>query len=188
VNALSLEEKQALFAHLKEYSTQSTGIIPLQRKKVLLRTLLENAAKKAREKGLTLQERRTEKKLRQNVMQLRQKIRRSGTAQEKKLGLQAIAHGTIEWFLMYRIRGQNEGLNGIIKKQDTLIGEGQHTTWIVGEKTIDARCQYILTDLKCVAWIYYVVTGYRQHYLRVCYNWFHERELLFTIYITFFVG
>ena len=39
VYSLTLEERQAILDHLKEYSAQATGIIPLQRKKVLLRTL-----------------------------------------------------------------------------------------------------------------------------------------------------
>ena len=93
---------------------------------------------------MTRQERHQEKKLRRKIMQIRQQIRKSGTSLEKKVALQAISHRTIEWFLMYRIRGQDEGLYGIIKKQDLLIGEGQHTSWLVGEN-----------DLKCTVSIHF---------------------------------
>ena len=121
-------------------------------------------------------------------MQICQQIRKSGTSLEKKVALQAISHRTIEWFLMYRIRGQDEGLYGIIKKQDLLIGEGQHTSWLVGETILNARCQFIFTGLKCVAWIYYGITGNRQRFMCACYNWRHEQHFLFIIYIAFFVG
>ncbi len=161
---------------------------PIATKKVLLRTLLENVANEARKRGLTRQERHQEKKLRRKIMQIRQQIRKSGTSLEKKVALQAISHRTIEWFLMYRIRGQDEGLYGIIKKQDLLIGEGQHTSWLVGETILNARCQFIFTGLKCVAWIYYGITGNRQRFMCACYNWRHEQHFLFIIYIAFFVG
>ena len=137
---------------------------------------------------MTPKERSCEKRLRRKVMKARAIIRQNGTFSEKKLGLSFIAHGTIEWFLVYGIRGQNEGINGILKKRDNLIGDGQHTTWITGNSMIKNRIQSNLLYIKTISLVYYIITGKRRHCMRRIYNWRNDHSFCVIIVVIDFVG
>ena len=105
------------------------------------------------------------------VMAARRDIRAHGTAFEQKVGLTTIPLGTIEWQLVYAIRGQNEGINGIIKKRDDIIGDGQHSSWLHGQQAIESRCKATFTDIKIVALVAKESARMESHYMSRVYNW-----------------
>jgi hypothetical protein len=186
LEGLSLAERKSWFVHLKEKSQEHGGVLSLQQKKQYLRTDLENLANYARQKGLSRVERREEKKLRRKLRLVRSQIRSQGTIAEQKMALQTLLHGTIEWYLVYGIRGQNEGIHGITKKRNFIIGDGQHTTWVIGHSKIEGRVTGIITAIKCVAWIRYVITGDRHHMLCILYNWRRQTVSFWVIFVVRF--
>ena len=101
------------------------------------------------------------------------------------LGLSLIAHGTIEWFHIYGIRGQNEGINGILKKRDNLIGDGQHTTWIIGNQKIENRIHSNIVYIKAISLVYYITTGKKRHCMRRIYNWRINHFFIIFVMIDF---
>jgi len=105
------------------------------------------------------------------LLGLRRKIRSSGTLYEKEVGLSALAYGTIEWLLIYSIRGQDEGINGLLKKRGALIGDGPHPLWIIRRKMLSNRQTMDSVGIKHVAVIKFIVTGQEDHFLRTVHNW-----------------
>jgi len=99
---------------LQAISKRKNSPVPLNQKESILRALLTLIGRAILHKGLSAAELQASEQLRTEIMSIRRKIRSSGTAYEKKVGLAALAYGTIEWLLVYSIRGQNEGINGIL--------------------------------------------------------------------------
>ena len=170
-NGLSKDERKAWTKEAKEISKKNGHPLSYNQKKKILPKLLKKWAEKARNRGLTKNERRTERGLRKKVQRIRQKIRKIGTFPDKKIGLGPIMQGTIEWFLIYHIRGQNEGFNGILKKRGFLIGDGQHTTWDIGQQKIHTRIKCIIVMYKVTALVCSMVTGGKRNVLKRVYNW-----------------
>ncbi len=120
--------------------------MPLVEKKCLP-GILRKYAERARKNGLTPGERRTEKRLRREVGAARRELQHYGTSQEKKVGLPPIVQGTIEWFLCYHIRGQNEGFFSLLKKRGAAIGDGQRKPWEVGHGLVQGRVEARYTGI-----------------------------------------
>ncbi len=110
-------------------------------------------------------------------MKIRKKIRRSGSYSDKIIGLTDIPYATIGWYLIYHIRGQNEGINGIMKKRGNLIGDGQKTTWNTGLMKVNNRIQSKNAFIKTSAYIKFIITGEKSHHMCRIYNW--VSQLLF---------
>ena len=163
---------------LSDISKTSTSPIPLDKKKKLLKSILRRVGSRAMRKGLTVGERRTAKRLRRELMDIRREIRFHGTVYEKIIGLAAIAHGTIEWLLVYSIRGQNEGINGILKKRGDVIGDGQHTTWQLGNSNLSKHVSMAQVGLKFMVLVKFMLTGQRIHHLRWVHNWRRKNPFL----------
>ena len=124
-NGLKKHEKKGWIDDVKHYISQNGGSISFNDKKIELKRVLKNWANYARYHGLSKKEQEDEWMLRKMIANIRRKIRNTGTWAEKKIANTIVMHGTIEWFLIYHIRGQNEGINGILKKRGKLIGDGQ---------------------------------------------------------------
>ena len=144
--------------------------------------ILRKYAARARRK-LTGKERQEGRRLRQKVVKVRGEIRARGTPNEKRLGLPPVIHGTIEWLLVYAIRGQNEGINGILKKRGSLIGDGQHTSWIVGDAVVEGRVRANCVGICAVALVNFVVTGCEAGYMRAIHNWTGKRNSFLVIFM-----
>ncbi len=187
-SGLTIIERKQWVVEASSLSFQRGCSLSLVTKKKYPQQYLRKYAARARYHGLTPAERLREKQLRRQVMKLRAKIRKHGTPLEQKLGLSFIAHGTIEWFLVYGIRGQNEGINGIIKKRDNLIGDGQHTTWIIGNSTIKNRIHSNIVYIKSISLVYFIITGRHRHCMRRIYNWRKEVHFCLIIFVIDFVG
>lgn len=171
------EEKIKWRKEVSDISKTSTSPIPLKEKKERLKSILRRFGSRAMRKGLSLGERQTAKRLRRELMAIRRKIRFYGTFYEKIIGLGAIAHGTIEWLLVYSIRGQNEGINGILKKRGDVIGDGQHTTWQIGNSNLSKHVSMAQVGLKLMVLVKFMITGQENHHLRWVHNW--RRKNLF---------
>lgn len=91
--------------------------------------------------------------------------------------------GTIEWYLVYHIRGQNEGINGIIKKRGDLIGDGQSTSWKISTKHLRNRVKSDLLMIKTSALVYKMITGQTIYSMRFVHNWriFHTNHSFLLI-------
>ena len=187
-SGLTVVERKQWVTEANNLSFQMGCSLSLVTKKKYLLKYLRKYAAKARYHGITPLERLREKQLRQKVMKIRAKIRIQGSPAEQKLGLSFIAHGTIEWFLVYGIRGQNEGINGIIKKRDNLIGDGQHTTWIIGNSPIKNRIHSNIVYIKSISLVYFKATGMQRHCMRRIYNWRKEIHIFIIIFVIDFVG
>ena len=144
--------------------------------------ILRKFAARARRRGLTKAERAKERRLRKKVVRVRREIRGQGTASEKKRALLKIMRGTIEWHLIYGIRGQNEGINGIFKKRGNLIGDGQHTSWLIGHSSIKSRVNSNTVSLKMVSYCYCEVMGTSSHCMRRLHNWRREKSPFIVIF------
>jgi len=166
-------------------SKTSTSPIPLEKKKKRLKSILHQVGSRAMRKGLSLGERQTAKRLRRELMDIRREIRLHGTLYEKIIGLGALAHGTIEWLLVYSIRGQNEGINGILKKRGDVIGDGQHTTWQLGNLNLSRHVSMAQVGLKFMVLVKFMITGQQDHHLRWVHNW--RRKKRFFCYVIFIV-
>ena len=112
---------------------------------------------------------------------IRREIRRNGTVSERALGLPPVMHGSIEWLLGYAVRGQNEGLNGILKKRGSVIGDGQHTTWVVGGWAVDGRVRGSLAGFKLVSLVLVQATGATKHFMRAVHNWTWEVKVFLVL-------
>ncbi len=115
-------------------------------------------------------------------MAARREILDHGTPEEKRVGLQTIAHGTIEWFIVYFLRGQNEGLNGLLKKRGALIGDGQHTSWMVGQKIIEGRARGDLAGICVVSLIKVKATTTKGHPMRAIHHWSRKGKSFWIIF------
>ena len=114
-------------------------------------------------------------------MAARQEIQHHGTPEERRVGLQAIALGTIEWFVVYFLRGQNEGINGLLKKRGALIGEGQHTSWMVGHNNIEGRARGDLAGICVVSLVKVRMTKTKTHSMRAIHNWSRKSKSFWII-------
>lgn len=137
-------------------------------------------------KGLTIGERQIVKKLRRELMAIRHDIRLHGTSSEKVLGLTPIPIGTIEWHIVYSIRGQNEGINGILKKRGDLIGDGQHTTWLLGNPILSNHLSMDLVGVKIISYAKFIMTGQKKHHLRAIHNWKRDKFFILVFILVIF--
>jgi len=183
---VNLSNRSSWRIRLKKIGLQSGGSMSFKTKKRQFWDVIHLEALNIRRKGLTSPERRKESRIRKELMQMRKEIKKTGKKSEQRRASSVLAHGTIEWFIVYGIRGQNEGINGILKKKDNLIGDGQHTTWIYGQSKLKNHIGSILTELKCIAWIHYVITGNKMHSLQLIHNWDHISTSFWCIKITIF--
>jgi len=170
-NGLSKFQRKAWIADVKYYFAQSSQPISYDVKVKETKRSLTNWAHYARFHGLTRAEQKKEWRLRKKIQNIRRVIRNSGTLADKAIGNSKIMQGTIEWYLVYHIRGQNEGINGIIKKRGDLIGDGQHTTWKIGTKPLRNRVQSDLVMIKTSSLVYKLITGQTTHSMRFVHNW-----------------
>nr|MDO8115567.1 hypothetical protein [Candidatus Sigynarchaeota archaeon] len=182
-NALSIEIRQSWRANVRAISAANNGSVPLDEKKEILKRELRNIAARAIRKGLTSEEKQEERRFREDVTRVRRDIRLHGTDAEKKLGLTTIPLGTTEWKLVYGTRGQNEGINGIIKKRGDIIGDGQHTSWYHGAKVIGSRCKAGIVIIKVVALVASKITGSLKHCLGWIHNWRRSRKIFVVVEI-----
>nr|MDO8084658.1 hypothetical protein [Candidatus Sigynarchaeum springense] len=155
-----------------------------EKKQVLNKTLRKFAARALR-RGLTDEEKRDERRRRDDVTRARREIRVHGTGDEKKLGLTTIPLGTTEWKLVYATRGQNEGINDIVKKREDVIGDGQHTSWLHGAKVIGPRFGAVLAGIKIVALVGHEITGKIKHCMKWMYNW--RRPRIIFVFVTYVI-
>jgi len=180
--ALKLKFRESL----RTISKKRNSAIPLNEKKSILRALARHFSQRFLKTGLSLGEFQAAEQLQLELLRFRRKIRSNGTPYEKKVGLMALMYGTIEWFLIYSIRGQNEGINGILKKRGTLIGDGQHTSWLIGQGILSNRQAINCVGIKFVACVKFIVTGQEDHFLRFIHNWRHtKRFFCFLILVIF---
>ncbi len=184
------EERKQWLAECQAFSAASGGRVGLPEKKRKLRDVLRKVADRVRRrgKGLSPAEWRSKEKLRRDMVKIRAEIRERGTPAEQRVGLPVIIHGSVEWHVAYGLRGQNEGINGIMKKRGDVIGDGQHTTWVVGDRAVGDRTRGNLTCLRVIAWIHFHVTGETRHSLRALHNWTGRRGTrkagnYFTVYL-----
>jgi len=171
LKAASRELKLKIRDILRSISKKRSSQVPIDEKKSILRALTRLVGERMLLNGLSTTELQIAERLRLELLTLRRKIRSSGTPYEKKIGLSALAYGTIEWLLIYSIRGQNEGINGLLKKRGDLIGDGQHTSWLIGRKTLSNRQMMDSIGIKHVACVKFIVTGQEDHFLRAIHNW-----------------
>lgn len=180
------EEKIKWRKQVSQISKTSILPIPLEKKKKRLKSILRRVGIRAMRKGLSLGERETAKRLRRELMAIRREIRIHGTIYEKTIGLGALAHGTIEWLLVYSIRGQNEGINGILKKRGDVIGDGQRTTWQLGNLNLSRHVSIAQVGLKFMVLVKFMITGQEKHHLRWVHNWRRKKRFFcFVIFIIF---
>lgn len=156
---------------LRSISQKRGSNLPVDEKKSILGGLTRLVGERILLRGLSTKELQTAGQFRRELLAIRREIRSSGTPYEKEVGLSALAYGTIEWLLIYSIRGQNEGINGLLKKRGDLIGDGQHTSWLIGRKTLSDRQTMDSVGIKHVAVVKFIVTGQQDHFLRAIHNW-----------------
>ncbi|MBA7548161.1 hypothetical protein ES705_40608 [subsurface metagenome] len=171
LKAASRELKLKIRDALRSISKKRSSQVPIDEKKSILRALTRLVGERMLLNGLSTTELQIAGHLRRELLTLRRKIRSSGTPYEKEVGLSALAYGTIEWLLIYSIRGQNEGINGLLKKRGDLIGDGQHTSWLIGRKTLSNRQTMDSIGIKHMACVKFIVTGQEDHFLRTIHNW-----------------
>lgn len=176
LKSASRDLKRKLREKLRSISQKRGKNIPIEEKKSILGGLMRLVGERILLKGLTTRELQTAEQLRNDLMAIRRKIRAGGTSYEKKVGLSALAYGTIEWLLVYSIRGQNEGINGLLKKRGDLIGDGQHTSWLIGREELSGRQTMDSIGIKHVAAVKFIVTGQKDHHLRAIHNWRHSKR------------
>ncbi len=177
----SREFKRKVRSALRAISEKRASPIPLEEKKSILRAITQVLGQKILKKGLLQEELQIAEQLRHEVLTIRRKIRSRGTPYEKKIGLTALLYGSIEWLLIYSVRGQNEGINGLLKKRGDLIGDGQHTSWLIGQNSLSHRQRMDCVGIKYVAYIKFVVTRQSDHYLRRIHNWRHTTSFFCSV-------
>ena len=161
---------------LRAISEKRSSPVPLKEKKSILRAMLFLIGSRFLRKGLSTGELQVAEQLRGELVMLRRNIRSSGTPYEKKVGLTTVVYGSIEWLLIYSIRGQNEGINGLLKKRGDLIGDGQHTSWLIVGSSLSNRQAMDCAGIKYVACVKMIVTGQLDHFLRASHNWRHNQR------------
>lgn len=182
----SRDLKLKLRDNLRSISQQRGSSIPVEEKKSILGGLTRLVGERILLKGLTTKELQTAGQIRRELLAIRRKIRTSGTPYEKNVGLSALPYGTIEWLLIYSIRGQNEGINGLLKKRGDLIGDGQHTSWLIGRNTLSDRQTMDSVGIKHIAVVKFIVTGQTDHFLRAIHNWRQSKRFFcFCLLIIF---
>ena len=186
LKSASKKVKRQWIKVVRTISKKRSAPVPLKQKESILRALLTLIGRNILRKGLSAAELQASEQLRAELLSLRRKIRSSGTPYEKKVGLGALLYGSIEWLLVYSIRGQNEGINGILKKRGDLIGDGQHTSWLVGQGSLSARQAMDLTSIKYVVCIKFLVTGQTEHFLRFIHNWKHNKSFFCIVILVIF--
>ncbi|MBD3254993.1 MAG: transposase [Candidatus Lokiarchaeota archaeon] len=186
LKAASRDLKRKLREKLRSISQNRGSTILVEEKKSILGGLMRLVGERILLKGLSAGELQTAGQLRNDLMAIRRKIRASGTSYEKKVGLAALAYGTIEWLLVYSIRGQNEGINGLLKKRGDLIGDGQHTSWLIGRDKLSGRQTMDSIGIKHVAVVKFIVTGQKDHHLRAIHNWRHSKRFFCVCLLVFF--
>jgi hypothetical protein len=182
LKSASRDLKRKLRENLRSISQKRGSPISVEEKKSILGGLMRLVGEHIMLKGLSAGELQTAEQLRNDLMSIRRKIRAHGTPYEKKVGLSALAYGTIEWLLVYSIRGQNEGINGLLKKRGDLIGDGQHTSWLIGKDDLSGRQMMDCIGIKHVAVVKFIVTGQKDHHLRAIHNWRHSKRF-FCLYL-----
>jgi len=180
-NALTIEERQSWRGLVRAISAATNRPVPLTEKKAIMKRELRKLATRAIRKGLTIEEKWEERRLRGDVTRSRRDIRLHGTDAEKKLGLTTIPLGTTEWKLVYATRGQNEGINSIMKKRGDIIGDGQHTSWLHGAGVIGPRCGAVIVGIKIVALVASKITGKIKHCLEWVHNWRRSRYIFVVV-------
>lgn len=179
--AIPKEVKEKFRNDLRSISRSRTVPPSLEEKKSILRAVTSLLGREFLEKGLSKNELKQAQKIRENILSLRRNIRKHGTTYEKKIGLTPLIYGTLEWLLVYSVRGQNEGINGILKKRGDLIGDGQHTSWLVGRNCLSNRVSMDSFALKYSACVNFTVTGKTKHLLRALHNWRHTKEFFYYL-------
>lgn len=183
-NSLRIEERQSWREEVQAISMARGCPVPLEEKKQIMSGTLRKLAARALRRGLTDEEKRDERRRREDVTRARREIRLHGTDDEKKVGLTTIPLGTTEWKLVYATRGQNEGINSIVKKRGDIIGDGQHTSWLHGATVIGPRYNAVLAGIKIVALVESKITGKTKHCMEWMYNWRRPRYILiFVVYV-----
>ncbi len=170
-NGLNMSERKKWTDEVQSYSESMEKPILYKEKSKILRKILHKYEIKAKSRGLTKKEQQLEKRLRKEVMNARKEIRMHGTECDRIIGLSIIPQGTVSWFLVYHIRGQNEGINGIKKKRGNLIGDGQSTSWTIGLFKIGNRIQTNMVLIKASVYVNFMITGKKHHLMRRIYNW-----------------
>ena len=183
-NSLTMDERQSWRAEVQAISMVRAGPVPLEEKKQIMKKSLRKLASRGLRRGLTDEEKHEERRCREDVTRARREIRLHGTDDEKKIGLTTIPLGTTEWKLVYATRGQNEGINSIVKKRGDIIGDGQHSSWLHGAKVIGPRYNAVIAGIKIVALVGHKITGKFKHCLEWIYNWRRPRIIfVFVIYV-----
>ena len=152
------------------------------RKKKLLRKITHRIATKARNR-LSPADQIEEKLRRQQVIEVRKRIQRTGSVHEKKIGLPVLLYGSLEWMLIYVIRGTNEGINSAFKKRGDLLGDGQATTWIRGQARLRIHIQAEMVGMKITGYIMSVVTGFKKHCLKWLQNWRVSKKVFCLFFV-----
>ena len=168
---LTLEERKAWVDDVQQFSAQKGGSVNINIKIMILRSILHKYEVKAIHNGLKGREIIKMMDLKKDILDIRKEIRKYGSQADKRIGISAIPHGTISWFLVYHIRGQNEGINGICKKKGNIIGDGQKTTWIIGSVVNHMHIQSYLFFVKYCALAYFIITGEKRHCMAQTHNW-----------------
>ena len=79
-----------------------------------------------------------------------------------------------------------EGINGIIKKRGNIIGDGQHSSWIQGDRTVRNRLNTKIALMKAISLVYFLTTGQTSHALRVYYNWRMSNKSFMLFFIVIY--
>ena len=177
----SRKVKRKVRAVLRSISRKKAFHVPLEEKKSILRAITSLVGQKIMNEGLLPEELQVAEQILRELLMLRRKIRSKGTPYEKKIGLTALVYGSIEWLLVYSVRGQNEGINGLFKKRGDLIGDGQHTSWLIGEQPLSNRQMMDCVGIKYIACVKFIITGQTDHFLRFIHNWRHEQRFFCVI-------
>lgn len=167
---LNMDDRKKWIKDLKNFCQKKPEPRLIEKEKELLKILRKYAAK-ARYNGLNETEKRKETRLRKKVNDCRANVRKYAGKYSKQLGLTIVGFGTIEWLLVYAIRGKNEGINGILKKKGNLLGDGQKTPWIYGINNIYNRIFSTIVLIKYMIFANYVITGKKTNGMRFVYNW-----------------
>ena len=92
----------------------------------------------------------------------------------------------VSWYntelLVYSIRGQNEGINGILKKRGDIIGGGQHTTWQLGNSNLSKHVSMAQVGIKFMVLVKFTITGQKDHHLRRVHNWRRKKKIFLLCY------
>ncbi|MHA1672596.1 MAG: hypothetical protein ACTSYI_03125, partial [Promethearchaeota archaeon] len=178
---LTLEQRKKWISEIRDFELKNYGKLNLDMMEKELKRVLKNWADYARYHGLSAKEQQKEWALRKKIEARRRDIRFHGTIDENKIGCTLIMQGTIEWYLVYHIRGQNEGINGILKKKGSVIGDGQHTSWLRRTKIVRNRIQSEIALIQTSAIVYYLVTDKLTNPMLRIYHWSVSFFIIFFV-------